>query len=418
MLIGIGLSLLIRTFFIINGSDVADITKLHQMAEAMLRGNNPYLLFNFASYPPIGLYIEAVILALSNSLTIPFHMLTKIIPNLADFITTIVLYKFLIERNVKPIKASLWSLIFILNPISIIISSAHGQIDSITSMLVLLSIYFISDNPKRFYKLSALLLGLAISIKPNPAMLLPFFLVYKNWKLKQSILFILISFAPTVISLAPYMRQSLNEIVANVFSYSGIYDFSYAAILRGFWYQQNAQIWLPQANQMLETSKLAFILGAIFLLFLFARLKNLPKSCLAIYLLFMGIYFGISVQYLSWILPLAILVREKMIIPFSIAGTLALLGFYTFFGPEILFGNFWHGAAFQSKYMLIYFSGNLLLWIITLCWFIKIIRNFLYTSFKTFSPLRKKIILASLIVFVISLLPILQLNLGIIKQLN
>lgn len=416
LVIGILISVFIRTFFIINGLDVADVTKLHQMAEAILKGNNPYLLFNFASYPPVGLYMEAVILILSNLSGIPFHIFTKILPNLADIITTLVLYKFLIKHNVKPYRASLWSLIFILNPISIIISSAHGQIDSITSLLILLSIYILTINPTKFNKLMpALLIGLAIAIKPNPAMLLPLFLVYKKWKLKQGILFLSISLTPTVISLAPYVWRSPTEIISNVFSYSGVYDFSYAAILRGFLYQQNAQIWLPQAEQMLELSKLAFILGTTFLLLLFARSKNLPKSCLAVYLLFTGIYFGISAQYLSWILPLAILARDKMIIPFSIAGTFALLGFYTFFGPDILFGKFWHGAAFQSKYMLIYFIGNLLLWTTILWWFIKIIRSYIYTSFKTFSPLRKKIILASFIIFIVSLLPILQLSFDSIK---
>ena len=150
MFIGIFVSVIIRTFFIISGLDVADVTKLHQMAEAILKGTNPYSLFNFASYPPIGLYIEASILFLSNILEVPFHILTKILPNFADIISTFFIYKFLIKRNVKPISASFWSLIFILNPISIIISSAHGQIDSITSLLVLLSIYLLTTIHPNF----------------------------------------------------------------------------------------------------------------------------------------------------------------------------------------------------------------------------------------------------------------------------
>lgn len=419
LLTGIFLSILIRTFFIINGLDVADVTKLHQMAEAILKGTNPYLLFNFASYPPIGLYMEAIILLLSNSLGIPFHMLTKILPNLADILITLVLYKFLINRGVKPIYASLWSLIFILNPISIIISSAHGQIDSITSLLVLSSIYILTFNPAKFHKLlPAVLIGLAIAIKPNPVVLLPFFLVYKKSGIKQTITFLLVSLAPAIIPLTPYLWQSPHAVIDNVFRYSGVYDISYAAILRGFWYQQNAQIWLPQAEQMLKLSKLAFIAGTAFLLLLFTQSKNLSRSCLAIYLLFTGIYFGISAQYLSWILPLAILTREKTIIPFSIAGTLSLIGFYSFFGPDILFGKFLHIKALQSKYMLPYFVGNLLLWITIIWWFITIIRNYISVSFRAFTPLHRKIALISFIVFIISLLPILKLVFDTIIQLT
>lgn len=417
LFIGIFLSVLIRTFFIINGLDVADVNKLHQIAEAILRRDNPYVLFNFTIYPPIGYYIETLVLFLSNFLTVPFHISTKILPNLADVIITIVLYKFLIKHNVKSISASLWGLIFILNPISIITSSAHGQLDSITSLLVLLSIYILTDNPTKFYKLlPALLLGLAIAIKPNPAMLLPFFLVCKKWKLKQSILFLSISLAPTVISLAPYMWRSPHEVIVNVFNYSGIYDLSYAAILRSFWYQQNADYWLPYSSELLNASKLAFGVGVSFLVILFAQSKNLIKACLAVYLLFLGVYFGISVQYLSWILPLAVLAREKMVISFSITGTLASLGFYTFFGPDILFGRYWNGMIFQSKYMLLYFLGNLALWITILWWLIKIIKGSTNEVFNNFSPLRKRMIIVSLILFIISLFPILRLSFIILSE--
>ncbi len=137
---------------------------------------------------------------------------------------------------------------------------------------------------------------------------------------------------------------------------------------------------------------------------------------MTVYLLFLGIYFGISAQYLSWILPLAILAKDKMIILFSITGTLALLGFYTYFGPDILFGKFWDGTAFQSKYMLFYFVGNLLFWLTILWWLIKIIKNYTNEAFNNFSPLNKKIVLVSLVLFIISLLPILQIAFDTINK--
>ena len=413
------LSVLIRIFFIANGLDVADISNLHLSAEAMLKGSNPYLLFNFAIYPPISYYIVASILFLSNFLEIPFHILIKILPNLADILITLVLYKFLIKLNVVPIRASLWSLIYFLNPISIIISAAHGQLDSITSLLVLLSIYILSVKSKSNQKLLApLLIGLAIAIKPNPAMLLPFFLVYKKGEVKQGIIFLLISATPAIITLAPYIWQSPQAIITNVFNYSGVYDFSFAAVLRGLWYQQNAHIWLPIAEKMLGASKLVFVLGISLLLFVSAGSRNLSKTCLTVYLLFLGIYFGISAQYLIWILPFAVLTREKMIIPFSVFGTVALFGFYSFFGPEILYGRFWHGAAFQSKYMLIYFIGNLLLWITIMWWLIKIIKEYLHSSFQTFSSLHKKLVILTLSIFIFSMIPVLQLVFNLFSQMT
>lgn len=413
---GIFLSVLIRAFFISNGTHVADIKLLFGMGDAILKGLNPYISLTYNSYPPIAVYIEAFTILLSNTINIPFHILTKIWPNIADIVITLLLYKVLIRLNVKKVFASFWSLIFILNPISIIISSIHGQIDSFPSLLVLISIYlvFLSNKPK-FY-LSALILGLSIAIKPNPLMLLPFFLIIDKTDLRQKLTFLLVSITPITLTFIPFISQNPQQILIKMLSYGGVHDFSYAAILRGFWYQQNAQTWLPQTDQLFEASKLAFILGTIFLLVLLYQSKNYLKACLTVYLLFLGIYFGISAQYLSWILPMAILAKDKMVIPFSISGTFALLGFYSFFGPDILFGKFWNGIAYQNKYMLIYFLGNLLLWCTIIWWLIRIIKNNIGTSFKIFSPFRKKIVIVSLVLFVISLLPLLQIAFDIIVK--
>lgn len=415
LFIGIFLSVLIRAFFIINGTNVADIKLLFGMGDTVLKGLNPYISLPFNSYPPLAVYIEFLTILLSNTLNIPFHILTRIWPNLADIVITLLLYKFLIKLKVKPLFASFWSLVFILNPISIIISSAHGQIDSLPSLLTLISLYLLSLSNKPKFNFSALFLGLAIAIKPNPLMLLPFFLIFKKSDLKQKIIFLLISITPVVLTLIPFALQN-PQILTKIFGYMGVCDFSYAAILRGFWYQQNAETWLPQTDQLFRVGKLAFILGIVFLLVLFYQSKNLLKTCLTVYLLFLGIYFGISAQYLSWILPLAILSKDKMIIPFSISSTFALLGFYTFFGPDILFGKLWNGIAFQSKYMLFYFVGNLLLWLTILWWLIRIIKNYMLTAFKNFTPARKKLVLASFAIFLISLLPILYFSFLIIQE--
>ena len=306
LLSGIFISILIRTFFIVSGTNIADIKLLFGMGEALLKGLNPYLSLSYNSYPPVAIFIQALTILLSNISNVPFHILVKLWPNLADIIITLILYKFLTKIKVKPIFASLWSLIFILNPISIIISSAHGQIDSIPSLLVLISIYLLSLSNKPKFRLSAFLLGLAIAIKPNPLMLLPFFLIIKKIDLRQRVTFLLTSIAPVVLIFAPFVLQSPQQILVKMVQYGGVHDFSYAAIIRGFWYQQNAQTWLPQTGQIFEASKLAFILGAIFLLVLLSQSKNLLKACLAVYLLFLGIYFGVSAQYLRLKLDLTL----------------------------------------------------------------------------------------------------------------
>ena len=219
---------------------------------------------------------------------------------------------------------------------------------------------------------------------------------------------------PVTITLLPYLQNL--QVLGRIFGYLGVYDFSYAAILRGFWYQQNAAYSIPYTTEFFSISKISFISGAIFLLILFYRSSNLTKMFLAVYLLFLAVYFGISAQYLCWILPLAVLARERKVIYFSLTGTLALLGFYTFFGPDILFGKSWNGLVYQSPYMLPYFIGNLSLWIITLWWFIMIVKNYMKDVFPTFSPIRKRLFFTSLFIFIASLLPIIRFSFLIIQQ--
>lgn len=414
LILGIFLSIALRVFFIAHGTNVADIKLLFGMGDAFLNGLNPYLSLTYNSYPPIAVYIEAFTILFARAISIPFHEVTKIWPNIADILICLLLYKYLIKLKLNSLHAAFWSLIYVLNPISIIISSIHGQLDSIPSLFVLISIYLLTESKNMHLNLSAFFLGLAIAVKPNPLILLPFFLILKKINLRHGLLFLIISIGPVTIALIPYLSNL--QVLSRILEYSGVYDFSYAAILRGLYYQQNAAYLLPLSMEFLNASKISFIFGAIFLLILFYKSTNLIKMCSTVYLLFISIYFGISAQYLCWILPLAIMTREKKIIYYSLAGSLALLGFYTFFGPNILFGKSWNGLAFQSPYMLLYFIGNLLFWVITLWWFIRNVKNYMTDTFETFSPIRKKVVFISLFLFLISILPILRLSILLINQ--
>lgn len=373
LFIGILISLSIRLFFALNSLDVADVLKAHQVAQVILQGQNPYQTLSFAIYPPLNYYLETITLFFSSISSVPFHVLTKIWPNLADLGISLLLYKFLLKKGIKPIPATIWTLVFLLNPISIIISSAHGQVDSIPSLFVLLSVYLLTfHSPKPFFW-SGLLLGLGIAIKPNPLMLLPIFIVSIKSSLREKIIFLIVSIAPVAISTIPYLIQGNLNVLANLFNYSGVYDFGYSAILRGFWFQQNANIWMPMPSELVLAGKLLFLATLAFLSFLFWKSKNLIKGILSVYLLFLTVYFGISAQYLSWILPFAVLERSKIIIPFTLTGLFALFGFYMFFGPDILLGNLTTITAFQSKFMPIYVIGNLMFWITIIWWLSKII---------------------------------------------
>lgn len=410
LIFGVLASLLIRGFFISQSKQVADIYLMYTMGATFLEGRNPYLVLDFNSYPPLAIYLEALSMIISTFLHLSFVTVFKFWPNLADFICTLIIYKFLTKLRIKPVNAAFWSIFYLLNPISIVIASAHGQLDSIISLLVVLSVFILRFSSAEFHiYLSALSLGVAIAVKPNPVMLIPLFLFYKKTTLQQKINYLILTLAPLTISFIPFLWQYPQQVILRVLSYSGVGDISYAAILRGIWYQNNAITNLPLSNELLSAGKFIFATAALSLTLLFAGSKHLVKASLVIYLLFITLYFGIAAQYLIWILSLAILERDKMIFYYTFFGSIALLGFYLFFGPDILLGKLSSMAPFQTKYIYLYFLGNLMLWIFTLVWLLKIVINYIKSSFRTLGEGRKKLIYITSLSFILSWIPMIYL---------
>lgn len=407
LITAISLSFFIRGFLILDGKHIADIWHISRMGEELLIGNNPYLTLNFNVYPPLSLTISAISLILAQITKIQFYMIIKFWPNLADFATAFLIYKYLSKQKIKPLYAVFWSSLFLLNPISIIISAAHGQLDSVVSFLVVLAIYCLNSHSK----LSALALGLSIAVKPNPLILIPLFLSIGKISIKARITYLLFVITPIVISLLPFLTHDPTQVIKNLINYSGVADFGYAAILRGIWFQNNADTNLPIAltNGLLSTSKVVLLVGAIILTYLFSGWKNLVKSILAIYLLFISLYFGISAQYLSWITPLAIMAREKLVTVYILSGTIALIGFYLYFGPDVLLGKLVRTMLpFENKYIYYYFFGNLILWVICLMWLGKTIIYYLRLEFNKFSYRKKQLLILGGIILIIALIPLLR----------
>lgn len=374
--LGIFLSIILRTYFILNGSEVADVHSLFEMADLYLRGINPYLALNYNAYPPLAIYLEAFAIHLSKISDIPFYITTKILPNIADILICLLLYRFLVRRGVSGISASIWSLIFILNPISILISSAHGQIDSIPSLFILLAIYLLSFNISGLNLfLSALLLGLSFAIKPNTLMLLPLFVLVPKVNFKEKALFLITSLAPLGLLFWGFIAVEPRYVLGKVFNYSGAVDFGFVAILRGLEFLYTGDFKVPVTSEVLQADKIFFLLMFSLLVLIYRNTKNIGMACLAAYLLFLGIYFGISAQYLAWILPLAVLQRDKIIVAYSLFGTIAIVGFYLFLNPTILMAQFSSIKPFQQQFMIIYLIGNSLLLTVILFWLIRVLKQ-------------------------------------------
>lgn len=372
-LLGILVSLAIRTFLILNGSEIADIHSLREMADLLSRQINPYLALNYNTYPALALYIQFWTLELSKFLGIPFYILIKLWPNSADLLITFLIYYFLAKKGTSQKMAFVWSLTYFLNPVSILISSAHGQLDSIPTFLVILAILLLSLLGK-FIILSALSLGLAISIKPNPLMLLPVFLTFTKVDFKNSLIFLIITVSLPVLLLWPFVSDYPQEVLKRILQYSGSKDFGLAAVIKGFFYFQTSNI-IDISQEVLTINKTFFLSCLILFVIYFRRLNNLIFGCLFAYLLFLGLYLGLSAQYLGWVLPFACLQKDKMVILYSIFATISLIGFYLFINPAIIISQFSNIAPYQPQYMALYVLGNFLLWLTITLWLIKLLKR-------------------------------------------
>lgn len=373
-LLGILTSLVIRTFLILNGSEIADIHSLFEMADLVSRQINPYLALNYNTYPPTALYIQFWALELAKFFNIPFYILIKLWPNLADLLITFLIYYLLIKKGTSQKSAVVWSLIYFLNPVSIIISAAHGQMDSLPAFLVILSALLFSFNLGKIEFLGALFLGLAISIKPNPLMLLPVFLTFTKTSFKSRIIFLTVTVSLPILLFWPFVEDYPLEVLKRVLQYSGSKDFGLAAVIKGFFYFQTSNI-IDISQGVLTINKIFFLSCLILFVIYFRRSRNLIFGCLFVYLLFLGLYLGLSAQYLGWILPFACLQKDKMVIPYSIFASFALIGFYLFINPTMIISQFSAIPAQQDQYLVIYFLGNILLWIAIIFWLFKLLKS-------------------------------------------
>jgi hypothetical protein len=87
-------------------------------------------------------------------------------------------------------------------------------------------------------------------------------------------------------------------------------------------------------------AKAAFLVAFALLLALVAarHLRLSPDAvALTVFLAFLTFYGALSAQYLLWVVPFGLLVPDRYAVLHALASTLALLGFYPFLAPGVLF---------------------------------------------------------------------------------
>lgn len=127
------------------------------------------------AYPPGYIYILYVLGMINNVFHLDanaFTFLIKLAPSLIDVLSTILVYK-IANRKLKSNRALLISLAYVFNPGVIFTSAGWGQIDSLYVLVLLISIYCITEKK---YLFSFLAFTVGLLIKPQFIMFAPVYL--------------------------------------------------------------------------------------------------------------------------------------------------------------------------------------------------------------------------------------------------
>ena len=193
-------------------------------------------------------------------------VLYKLPAIIADILTGLLIYKILAKSKGKK-----WGVvgaaIYLFNPAVIGNSAIWGQVDSLTSLTSILSIYLLPFN----LIFSAIILAIGTLIKPQVAFIFPviLFMMFKNkWKLQKIFAYVLIGLSVFVIGFLPFWNHGTFisfiferlGVSANQYPYISVNAFNFWGLI-GSWKPDNIYFQFG-----------GYILVLTFLVFLFIKL--------------------------------------------------------------------------------------------------------------------------------------------------
>ena len=297
------------------------------------------------------IFIYPIILIFSQKLAVPFHLTIKLPTILADIGIVYLLYRIGQLKSGNRL-AQKYSLLYCLNPVSILISAFHGNIITVAVFFTLLTYYlFLFKKETSLIVLSGLVLGLGIGWRNFPILLLPIFLK-KIKQTKQKLIFCALALFPAIITFLPFIPSSLKLIYSEVLNYNSVIDHGWLAIFRLQALKTSSNDISVQLSPFLALSKKFFLL-LYFLYILYRQFINKSTSLLKdinlVFLLFYSIYAGIASQYLIWIAPFLLILNLRYYLIYSLITTISLVGFYLYFFPWLLlnsYSNLWSWRQF------------------------------------------------------------------------
>ena len=371
MLLALAAGLVIRLVLAFTQGEIADTPNYHRVAAVLKAGGVLYVdTTGLFPYPPVWNHVEVAALTLAESTPIPFVVWVKLPSILAD-LGIAALLALLAPAG----RRALYAAAYALNPVPILISSVHGQFDSLPLLCCLGAVYFLQERESP--PLAALALTLGIALKAFPILLVPVFLLSVAGR--KRLQFLATALLPAALILLPNLVATPRAVVHELVAYSGAPDHGWLAIARIFKVlESGARIDPETVATLLLVAKVLFLVAYATVLVYWARRpgrrSSLGLGIAFVFMLFCSLYGAISSQMLLWALPFLLLVVLPEGVLDSAAATASLAGFYAAMYPPLLYLGPPAGRA-QLTRILLWLGGTTVWWLFTLGWTIRTSRR-------------------------------------------
>ena len=324
-----------------------DIRGFRVVAETLLAGKSvfelPILVY---TYPPVWMYAAKLLRGIGDTYGVSFTLLIKLPQVFADCVVSALMVHAVAKRTADTSAPMLAGLSYALNPLSIYVAAAIGQVDPLVMGLVLGAMLLAESGRFHGFLGSGLVLGMAISLKTYPILLAPW-LVWRAWMafprrwVAGGVAGLCI--LPWALALVPFLLNgetaALTRTVQFMFLQSGsgglaqqrgllpalafvgipihglnagMVSFAPALGVVG-----QALAWVMDQYRLLLISKILFVIIYLGMLW-FMRNGPLLKVCLLTFVVLFSVVGGFFGYYLLWPLPFAVVLRDKGVVPYSI----------------------------------------------------------------------------------------------------
>ncbi len=318
---------------------VADVQRYHRVATHVLDVSwNPYQAPRLYPYPPVWVWVEAGSEWLARRTGWSFPVLVKL-PVLAADLAIVALLAAWGPRTGRGLIPA-W--LYALHPVSVLVGAFHGQFDAVALFFGLLAVLEF-DAGRR--DASALALAAAIALKSFPVLLLPVFLLMPGTALPERARFAALAVLPVALLLVPYALADFGALRRELFGYGGIADFGWIGFWRGLRLLHTGVLTRSEAaywgGAVVVSKALTFLAEAALVAAIALRRVRWPlmEACLAALLAFLAFYGSVSAQYLLWVVPFGVWRPDRFAAVHGIVSTMALVGFYAFLAPGVLYAG-------------------------------------------------------------------------------